>query len=122
MRISCLLSIIGLLHIASAAYGQITLKEKNAPLEKVLSEIERQTKYVFLYDPDEVKIGPITVGVINASLQETLEACFKGQSVEFTIVGNNVLLKRKQAGDDQRITEINIRGRVVDENGSPWGA
>src|ERR1700722_17364898 len=121
MRLTTLLLVTALIGASSAAYGQITLKEKNAPLEKVLSDIERQTKFVFLYDPDEVKIGPITVGVINASLQETLEACFKGQPVEFTIVGNNVLLKRKQAGDDQRITEINIRGRVVDENGSPLG-
>ncbi len=122
MRLTTLLLVTVLIGASSAAYGQITLKEKNAPLEKVLSEIERQTKYVFLYDPDEVKIGPITIGVINASLQETLEACFKGQPVEFTIVGNNVLLKRRLAGNDQNSTGITIRGKVVDESGPPLAA
>jgi hypothetical protein len=89
------------MHIAFAARGQITLKEKNAPLEKILSAIENQTKYVFLYDPDQLKKTTITIDVKNASLRETLTKCFKGLSIEFTVVGNNVLLKRKQINQNK---------------------
>jgi hypothetical protein len=60
MKLTTLALIIALVHICSSGRGQITLKEKNAPLEKVLSDIEKQTKYVFLYDPDELKMRPIT--------------------------------------------------------------
>jgi TonB-linked SusC/RagA family outer membrane protein len=121
MKLTTLLLIIVLVHLGPAGYSQITLKEKKAPLEKVLADIEKQTKYVFLYDPDEVKTGPISIEVKNANLQETLEKCFKGLAIEFTVVGNNVLLKKKRpaslnelAGADLRIT-----GKVTDENGQP---
>src|ERR1700749_2627310 len=80
-----------------AGYSQITLREKNAPLERVLSIIEKQTSYVFLFDPEELKAGTITIDIKNASLQETLEKCFNKLPIEFSIVGNNVLLRRKTA-------------------------
>ena len=37
------------------------LKEKNAPLERILSTIEKQTSYVFVYDPDELRVPLLTV-------------------------------------------------------------
>jgi TonB-linked SusC/RagA family outer membrane protein len=122
MRISCLLSIIGLLHIASAARGQITLKEKNAPLEKVLSAIEKQTKYVFLYDPGELKIAPITIELKNATLQETLEKCFKDHPIEWSLVGNNVLLKRTLTENKPPQSPLIVHGKVTDETGQPLQA
>ncbi len=119
MRLTTLLLMIALIQTGAAAYGQITLKEKNAPLEKVLTAIEKQTSYVFLYDPDQLKTGPITIDVKNATLQQTLEKCFKGQPIEFSVVGNNVLLKNTQTPTAENSIGINIRGRVVDESGQP---
>jgi hypothetical protein len=95
MRWTTLALVIALAFVCPGAYGQITLSQKNAPLEKVLSAIEKQTRFVFLYDPDDLRIGPITIDVKNASLQETLEKCFKGKPIEWTVMGNNVLLKKK---------------------------
>jgi hypothetical protein len=94
MKLTTLLLVTGLVLTCSAGWGQITLKEIKAPLEKVLANIEKQTKYVFLYDPDELKMITITINVRNATLQETLEKCFRGLPIEFTIVRNNVLLKK----------------------------
>ena len=119
MRLTILLLTIAVIGASTAADGQITLKEKNASLEKVLADIEKQTKYVFLYDPDEVKTGPITIEVENATLQQTLEKCFNGQLIAFTIVGQNILLKRGDTKNVQTSPAINIRGRVVDERGQP---
>ena len=87
---------MALVPIAPAGYGQITLKEKNVPLEKVLATIEKQTKYVFLYDPEDLKVGPITIDVKNATLKETIEKCFRGMLIEWTVVGNNVLIKKRR--------------------------
>ncbi|HEY6899466.1 MAG TPA: SusC/RagA family TonB-linked outer membrane protein [Puia sp.] len=117
MKLTAILLVILLVNAGSAAYGQITLKEKNASLEKIISDIERQTKYVFLYDPDEWKMGPITMDVKNATLQEALAKCFAGQSMVFTTVGNNVLLKREGSGNAPTVAEVKVRGRVVDETG-----
>jgi TonB-linked SusC/RagA family outer membrane protein len=121
MKMTTLMLIIALVHISSAGRSQITLNEKNAPLEKVLAAIEKQTKYVFLYDPDDLKMVTITIYVKNATLQETLEKCFKGLPIEFTVVGNNVLLKKKRPEDVKKtmISDVSISGRVIDENGQP---
>src|ERR1700722_763446 len=124
MRWTTISLVIALMHLGSAAYGQITLKEKNAPLEKVLAAIEKQTKYVFLYDPDELKMVTITINVKNASLRETLVQCFKSLPIEFSVVGNNVLLKKKRpvTVNELAITASRITGKVADENGQPMSA
>ena len=119
MKMTTPVLIIVLVHTCTAGLGQITLKEKNAPLEKVLAAIEKQTKYVFLYDPDDLKVGPVTIDVKNIPLQETLKKIFKGMPIEFTVVGDNVLLKKKPAGNAQLIADVSIRGTVVDKSGQP---
>ena len=124
MKLTTILLIIALVLVSSAGWSQITLKEKNAPLEKVLGSIEKQTKYVFLYDPDDLKMVTITINVKNATLRETLEKCFKGLEIEYSIVGNNVLLKKKPPGNIHEITITDVRftGNVSDENGHPMPA
>ena len=119
MRWTTILLVIGLMHIGSTALGQITLQEKNAPLEKVLTDIEKQTKFVFLYDPDDLKMGPVTISIKNATLQLTLEKIFKGLPIEFTLVGNNVLLKKKRPENKTLTADVTITGKVIDEQGHP---
>ena len=121
MRLTTLLSVTTLVLISSVGYGQITLKLKDASLEKVLTSIEKQTKYVFLYDPDELKMSPITISVKNATLQQTLGKIFKGLPVEFTLVGNNVLLKMRRSGrlESDMIADVMISGKIVDDSGRP---
>ncbi len=100
MKWTTLVFVMALVHTNTPGYAQITLKEKNAPLEKVLAAIEKQTKYVFLYDPEELKTVTITINVKNATLKETLDKCFKGLAIAYSIIGNNVLLKKIHSGDD----------------------
>jgi type II secretory pathway component GspD/PulD (secretin) len=102
MKLTSALLIMAILLARNKAYSQITLKEKNAPLEKVLADIEKQTKYVFLYDPDELKMRTITIDIKNASLQRTLEKCFQRMPIEFSVLGNNVLLRKKRSGTHQK--------------------
>jgi TonB-linked SusC/RagA family outer membrane protein len=122
MRLTTVLLIVALAHVSGVAHGQITLKEKNVPIEKVLSLVEKQTKYVFLYDPDDLKMGPVTVEVKNASLEETLRKCFGEEPITFTLIENNVLLKRKQTASPQGIAGTRTRGKIVDESGQPLAA
>src|ERR1700722_6967123 len=91
MRWTSLLLAIALAQVSTTAYSQITLKEKNAPLEKVLTDIEKQTKYVFLYDPSALKTPPITIAIKNATLEKTLAQLFSNLPIEYSIVNNNVL-------------------------------
>ncbi len=119
MRRTTLLLVIALALGRSAVYGQITLREKNAPLEKVLTDIEKQTKYVFLYDPDALKAPPVTISIKNANLEKTLGQLFDNLPIEFTVVDNNVLLKAKLTTTTLPINNIIVRGKVVDSAGQP---
>jgi TonB-linked SusC/RagA family outer membrane protein len=117
MRWTIALSVIVLVHTSSTAVSQITLREKNAPLQKIITAIEKQTKYVFLYDPEELKTPPITISIKNATLQQTLTKCFEGQPIEFTIVGNSVLLKKAPQQNPPPTSPIH--GKVTDDAGQP---
>ncbi|MFI5163247.1 MAG: TonB-dependent receptor [Sphingobacteriales bacterium] len=121
MKLTTLVLVIALVEASAAGYSQITLKEKNAPLEKVLKAIEKQTQYVFLYGANDLTTGPITVNVTNATLEQTLAQCFKDYPVDYTIEDHNVLLKPKApaAADKPTTALIDARGRVIDENGQP---
>lgn len=119
MRWSLILSVMILTLGRAAAYAQITLQEKNTPFEKVLTDIEKQSRYVFLYDPTALKIPPITISVKNATLEKTLAKLFNTLPIEFTIVDNNVLLKPKPIANTQPTPDAPIHGMVVDSTGEP---
>jgi len=116
MKLTTLLLIIALVQASAKGYSQITLKEKDVPLEKVLVNIEKQTKYVFLYDPNQLSSDVISVNVKRASLQETLAICFKNLPLEFSVVDQNVLIKAKPVTPAFVIT---IHGTVTDDSGNP---
>jgi TonB-linked SusC/RagA family outer membrane protein len=117
------LLVLGLALLTSAkSYGQITLHEKNAPLAKVLNDIKKQTKYVFLYDERQLNIGPITADITNASIESTLKEIFKGCLVEYNIVDNHVLIKpKKQLPKASQGIGANgqISGSLIDTLGNP---
>jgi len=124
MKLTTLLMTVALLSASAAGYSQITLKEKNVPLEKVLSDIEKQTKYVFLYDAGDIQAASVTVDVSNVSLEEALRQCLAGLNIEYTVEENNVLLKSNTkamvpASKQKKTDLINVHGRVLDENGQP---
>ncbi len=119
MKFAKLPLVVALPLACPAASGQITLKERKAPLNKVLSDIEKQTKYVFLYDPGALKTPPVTISIKNATLEKTLAQVFKNLPIEFTLVYNNVLLRTKRTTTAQPINDIIVRGKVVDSTGQP---
>ncbi|MGN6181837.1 MAG: SusC/RagA family TonB-linked outer membrane protein [Mucilaginibacter sp.] len=124
MKLTTLLMTIALLTASAAGYSQITLRERNVPLEKVLSDIEKQTKYVFLYDAGDLKAAPITVEVNNVTLDEALKQCLAGLNVEYTVEENNVLLRAKALSVTARVKAkeadvIDVKGTVTDEGGLP---
>ncbi|RZK56676.1 MAG: SusC/RagA family TonB-linked outer membrane protein [Pedobacter sp.] len=121
MKLTILLSFLAVLK-ASASFGQINLKENNAPLEKVLTAIKKQTGYSFFYDSKDVRSAKITINLNNASLETALNEFAKQLPLDFKIVGNTVLLKAKEkltpVADVKAIAVI-VKGKVLDDKGFP---
>ncbi|PTS97113.1 SusC/RagA family TonB-linked outer membrane protein [Pedobacter sp. HMWF019] len=119
MKLTMLLFFLALMQASAAGYSQISLNEKNVPLERVLQSIKKQTGYVFLYDSKDVGQFKMTIHVEHASIETVLKACSKVLPLDFKIVDNNVLLSRKEGnqGSESFFKTLSLKGKVFDENG-----
>jgi hypothetical protein len=124
MKLITFMVFITLMQASAAGYGQrINLSEKNAPLKEVLQSIKKQSGYLFFYNVDDLKARNLSINVRNATLEETLTACFKDLPFRYKIVQNTVVLtKREQTLIDRLSTyfsTIDVKGRITDEMGRP---
>jgi len=103
------------------SYSQgITLKLKDAPLEKVFKLIEQQTKFRFVYSQEAMKEAkPVSIEVINESLENVLRLSFTDQSLGYSIQDNFIIIKVDEKKKAIPVATIDIRGKVVNENEEP---
>jgi TonB-linked SusC/RagA family outer membrane protein len=97
MRLTTFILLIALLHAsASSLAQQVTLHEKQASMQKVLSDIEKQSGYNVFYGDQVLKNVPlVNVDLNNVPLEDALNACFKGQPLSFKIIQQTIVVKRK---------------------------
>ena len=70
-----------------ASPPRVTLSEKNAPLEKVLNVIRRQTKITFFGESSWPQLAhKVTIFVKDMPYTEALDLCFKGQPLSYELV------------------------------------
>ncbi|OQP56074.1 hypothetical protein A4H97_21080 [Niastella yeongjuensis] len=124
MKLTAVLLFITCLQVSANIYSQtVTLNVQNAPLEKVLKEIEKQSKYNFFYEEGLFhNAKPITVSVSNITLEQVLEVCFKEQPFEYKVVKNTVFVKRRELvkAEQQRMvlqSQGELKGHVGNDKG-----
>jgi TonB-dependent starch-binding outer membrane protein SusC len=126
MKLTAILLLTACLQVSAKTYSQmVTLNMQNAPLDKVVKEIERQTKFNFFYEDGLFRNAkPVTVSVSKSTLEQTLDICFKGQPFEYRVVQTTIFIKRKEStrlDQNVKVTQSlgDIKGRVVNEKGDP---
>lgn len=123
MKLTTVFILFAFLQVSAKGYGQVTIKEKDASLEKVISLLKKQTGYLFIYDKEQLKPGLVSVDVRNVPLESALEACFRNQPITYKIVDRNVILQPKALNQVDRTNlnffTIDVRGTVTDSIGSP---
>jgi len=122
MKITTFLLLVVLVQASAKSYSQITLNERNAPLEKVLKSIKKQTGYDILYDYNDVKNATVSIQVSDASLDQSLSICFKDLPISFKIIDKNVVVTKKEESLVDKVLDlvapsVNVNGSVADENG-----
>jgi TonB-linked SusC/RagA family outer membrane protein len=98
MKFTAIFLLAASLQVSAKGYSQkVTLFEKNAPLTKVFRDIKKQTGYAFFFDESWMKQAtPVTVEVKDATLEKALDACFKNQSITYSVVGTTVVVKQRE--------------------------
>jgi hypothetical protein len=97
MRLTTFILLIALLHASASSLAQeVTLHEKQASMQKVLSDIEKQSGYNVFYGDQVLQNAPlVNVDLNNVPLEDALNACFKGQPLSFKIIQQTIVVKRK---------------------------
>jgi len=107
----------------------VTLNLKKVPIQKVFTEVIRQTGVAIMYNEALFKDAVhVTIQVKDASVADVIKLCLKDQSLTYTIVDNNILIKSIGAIETPATSSlplptlspsIDIGGKVVNEKGEP---
>lgn len=124
MKLTVILLLSACLQVSATGFSQnITLSEKNVPLQKVFKQIHKQTGYQFFYEDELLnKVGRIGIHVKDAPLEKVLAICFNDTPLSYSIVNNAITIKPKNidAALQPDLTVANIiHGTVKDAQGNP---
>jgi TonB-dependent starch-binding outer membrane protein SusC len=129
MKITAMFLLAACLTAAATSKGQqVSLSLKNANLEKVFNEIEKQTGYNFIYVKEQLqRSNLVTIDVSNEKLSTVLSFIFKEQPLTYVISGEFVVIKSKEVAapkikdpeDSLLNSTIDVKGKIVNENGDP---
>ena len=125
MKIIIALLFVGFLQVHAKTSAQnLTFNQRNTSLEKLFTEIKKQTGYLFLYNQEWIKLSKkVDINVKNASLENVLDACFSDQPLSYTIVNKTIVLRLKNqpVAIAPLVAAIDVTGQVKDEKGEPLG-
>lgn len=103
MKLTTIFILVAFMQVSAKGFSQnVTLNETNSNLDKVFTEIRKQTGYDFLYSTRLLRnTVPVTLKTINSPLENVLGQVFKNQPLTYFITENTIILKRK----DERFME-----------------
>ncbi|WP_343672412.1 TonB-dependent receptor [Chitinophaga sp.] len=130
MKLTTFLMLVTLAQVSAKSFSQgITLSVKNAQLKNVFEEISKQADISIVCGTMELKTAlPVTIDIRNASLEQVLNECLKGQPLEYEIDSGKriVKIKKKDSRGNYILpfyyvadTTTNLAGKITDANGAP---
>ena len=102
---------------------RITLNKRNVKVESVMSDIEKQTDLLFIYNKNVNVNKIVSINTKNSTLEEVLKDLF-GDEASYKIEGGYIVLSRNGAStnDSQQQAKRTIKGVVKDSFGPIIGA
>ncbi len=122
MKLTCVLLLIAIVQVNASSYAQkVTIVAKNAHLEDLILEIQKQSGYDFVYSSALLKNAkPITISLKDAGITEVLDKCVAGQPFSYVINQKTVTIKTIEKPVKQKeMKDVTITGKVTDEQNLP---
>ena len=110
---------------ASSQNATITIAKQKATVSDVLSLIEEQTDYLFIYNKNNVDVNrTVNVKANKETVEKVLSNVFKGTGTSYTLEGQHIVLSDTKlnataARDGLQQNKRRISGTVVDNSGIP---
>ena len=120
MKITLLFLILGILHVSADTYAQkaqVTVEVKNGTFYDVVSEIEKQTEFMFFYKSEDIDNSKqVDIQVKNRQVTDVLNELLKNTNLTYRISGKHITILKKDAVQQQK---KKISGIVTDPDGIP---
>jgi len=128
MRTTAMLLLATALQVSANGFGQsVSLSKRKISMEKLFTELNRQTGYNFIYNDALLKkTKPFSIHVDKLPLQETLNLVLGKQGLSFKIVDKTIILRPATdlvntpiEKDPFELAEVPVKGTVTDAAGVP---
>lgn len=127
MKLTAVLLIVFSFQVTAKGYSQkISVKGSGISLQQLFEKIRAQTGYQFFYaDETLADTHPIDIKVVNAGVEDVLDAYLKPQKLSYTISERTIIVKKAEemkpgeALVPDPAPPIEIRGRVISQQGEP---
>lgn len=105
---------------ANAQTARLSIHLDKVPIERVVNEIEQQSRYLFLFnkDIDDTRIT-VSVDATDKTVPEILPLLFDGTGLDYIIEGMNILVTKSDKVAKNVPTAMQVSGKVTDTNGLP---
>lgn len=110
---------------AGASEITIVINTPSVKVKNLISQIEKQTGYLFYYNKENVNVDrTIKINKKRSTLPEILSDAFRNTNIKYVIDGKNIVLTKKKSDPIIHTSFLqqskkSITGKVVDKNGSP---
>jgi TonB-linked SusC/RagA family outer membrane protein len=123
MKLTTFILIISIMQVTAASFGQnVTLKQDKVSMTKLFYEIRKQTGYnVMLEDKNVLSAKKINADFMDTPLEKVMDLVVQGTGLTYVIEDKTIVVKEKSFIDKviDYFGNIDVSGRITDENGSP---
>lgn len=124
MKLTYFLLLVTVLNVLAddtySQYSRVSLNIQDSPIHKVLSQIEEQTDFFFLYSSKMIDVNrEVNIMAENMMLPDVLNELFDDTNVKYIVKENQILLMNEDYMTNLAQQEKEVSGRVVGEDGLP---
>ena len=120
MKITAIFILAGILQVSAVTYAQehrISVEVKNGTFYEVVSQIEKQSEFMFFYKSEEIDNNQrINLNVKNKLVSEILNEITKNNNLTYKITGKHIIITKAVSGN-QFLKKI--AGCIKDNSGEP---
>ncbi|WP_321376223.1 TonB-dependent receptor [uncultured Draconibacterium sp.] len=109
--------------MAFDSYAQMTRISLNADKEKletVLSMIEDESEFFFLYNKDLIDVEQkVNVHAQNETIKSILDEMLEGSDISFTVYDRQIVLTNVEVIEKMADQQNSVKGKITDSSGQP---
>lgn len=122
MRLTFFLIVVTVLSSSAGSFGQkakLDLNFKDQQIREILSQIEDQSDYSFMYDNNQVDVSKkVSLDAKASSIEEILNELFRETNVTYKIIDRHIMLFSSNSGNAGQQAKT-VKGKISDSTGAP---